>query len=892
MRFYDSKGRVITLTSRLGSPGGEGSAYEVQEHSTLAAKIYHHTVGQEKSDKLSAMVSLQSERLLNLTAWPVDTLHETPRGRVVGFLMAKFSDCEAIHLLYGPKSRLATFPNAHWPFLIHAATNIARAFGVIHKYGHVVGDVNQGNILVSKKATVLLIDCDSFQIAANGRNFLCEVYTPTHTPSELQCLSSFRGVVRTPNHDAFGLAVIIFQLLFMGRHPFSGAYVGTGEMSLERFIREFRFAYGANALSRQMRQPPGTLALEAVSQPVAQLFERAFLRDLARPTPQEWISPLTELSRNLKQCNHNNGHYYLKTLSTCTWCNMEAQAGIVFFIAQGTLPFPGTFNLAGVWALISAVRLPSPPPTLPERSSLNVAVSTKAVRLKRLHLIRLSLSICLVIAGTAIALLSGISGGAAFWLIVGIMVLSINISKYPDSPIRKEIETAKREAEKQWQVIQQRWENDSGLGRFNVKLRELETKKTEYQNLPSLRQQRINHLEATLRERQLYKFLDRFRIADAAIRGIGSSRTATLQSYGIETAADVDWNKILAVPGFGPAYTEEIVDWRLSIERRFVFNPAQGIDPADLQAVENEIAAIRSQLERELHNGPAQLRQISSQIKTSQEVLRPKVEEALKTLAQTEADWGVVSTPISSGISLFVALGVTLAVVFFVKQEINKSRAYTPAPPKNTANANITVSPPIQSSPAIPTVQQKVAQAKAYFEEGMTFTRTSQYEQAVQAYTQAIALEPTLAEAHHELGYAFYRLGKYEESISSSEQAIKLKPKNPETYHNLALAYMGLRHWEKAAEALQESISIRPNYPAAYYNLGLVYRKLLDNEAAIESLQEAIRLKPDFATAHYELALSYLDIDERESAILEYEILSSLNQKLADRLHGVIYKGK
>src|SRR5207253_347167 len=131
--------------------------------------------------------------------------------------------------------------------------------------------------------------CDSFQIMAQGYRFLCEVGISTHLPPELQG-RTLHGIVRTVDHDSFGLAVIIFQLLFMGRHPFSGTSLSSTDMPLERAIKEHRFAYGPGAMSRQMRQPPATLGLDAVSPLIASLFERAFLTDTDRPTPENWVT--------------------------------------------------------------------------------------------------------------------------------------------------------------------------------------------------------------------------------------------------------------------------------------------------------------------------------------------------------------------------------------------------------------------------------------------------------------------------------------------------------------------------------------------------------------------------------------------------------------------------
>ena len=80
--------------------------------------------------------------------------------------MPRITNCEPIHKVYGPSHRKGSFPNADWKFLVRTAKNLAAAFYIIHKYGYLIGDVNEGNILVTKKACVRLIDCDSFQVQA------------------------------------------------------------------------------------------------------------------------------------------------------------------------------------------------------------------------------------------------------------------------------------------------------------------------------------------------------------------------------------------------------------------------------------------------------------------------------------------------------------------------------------------------------------------------------------------------------------------------------------------------------------------------------------------------------------------------------------------------------
>src|SRR5262245_41093889 len=298
--FLNSQSNIVRLGRRIGI-GAEGEVYEIQDSADLVAKIYHEPPEPEKAEKLVALSSLGNDRLFNLSAWPVDVLRVAPGGEVAGFggkvagfggevagfVMKKISGAEEVHALHSPKSRLQKFPEASWSFLIYVAANIARAVAAVHEHGFVIGDLNPKNILVTRKATVYLLDVDSFQISVDGKTYRCDGGFAEYTPPELQGVA-FRDVDRTQEHDCFGIAIVIFQLLFLGRHPFSGRYLGAGEMPLERAIRESRFAYGADAEGREMRQPPGALALDSLPSSVVDLFRRAYLTN-DRPKARESI---------------------------------------------------------------------------------------------------------------------------------------------------------------------------------------------------------------------------------------------------------------------------------------------------------------------------------------------------------------------------------------------------------------------------------------------------------------------------------------------------------------------------------------------------------------------------------------------------------------------------
>jgi DNA-binding helix-hairpin-helix protein with protein kinase domain len=141
-------------------------------------------------------------------------------------------------------------------------------------------------------------------------------------------------VARTPNFDNFGLAVMIFHLLFMGRHPFAGKPRGPGDIPIAQAIKEFRFPYGANHAAMGIDQPPGTPPLSFVGPAVAELFERAFSKVAVsggRPTARDWAAALQKLESDTKQCANYRGHWYPSQLSSCPWCDMEAQGANPLF---------------------------------------------------------------------------------------------------------------------------------------------------------------------------------------------------------------------------------------------------------------------------------------------------------------------------------------------------------------------------------------------------------------------------------------------------------------------------------------------------------------------------------------------------------------------------------
>ena len=638
--LLDDQGRRVSIGAELGR-GGEATVYSVEGKPELVAKIYHQRPDAERAEKLSQMVKLQRESLLALSAWPMGTLRTADRS-TVGFLMKNVSRFKDIHLLYSPKSRTREFPpKANWRFLIHTASNIARAFAAIHDEGHVIGDVNQSNVRVSPETAIVnLIDCDSFQISTNGKIYPCEVGVPLYTPPELQN-TEFREVIRTANHDNFGLAVLIFHLLFMGRHPFAGKYFGHGEMPIEKAIAEQRFAFAKDQQRTQMLPPPACITLAHLPEEIGELFTRAFSSDCGsgRPNGRQWIAEMDALAGRLIICSKNKAHLFFNGLASCPWCSIEA-SGVLLFVDYMIVDTATGFSIDVVWTRILGV--PSPgtgntPSMLTYISKAKPSEAAKAVGRRRRYKIVGGIVLAVVALGFVVASSDGFA--YMFYLAIGVSQLW----KFFARDKQTEFGQVAREAESRLHVLQHAWMQEASDGEFNGKLEELRTLTEEYRKLPERRKRKIRDLEQALRETQMHRYLEQFDIASTDIPHIKEGRKAMLSAYGIDSAADVTRPALEGVPGFGSFLIAQLLNWRQSLEATFKFNPGQGIDPADIQRVDRDIVKRRGEIEGLLSKGPSELNVVRQRVIAARGRLRDQLEKALMDVAQAQADESVAA---------------------------------------------------------------------------------------------------------------------------------------------------------------------------------------------------------------------------------------------------------
>ncbi len=634
--LFGSDGRPFRLGTRLGK-GGEGEVYALEGRNDQVLKYYTVKDLGAREPKIRKMISEKLATKSALIAFPIDIAFDKS-GKFAGFTMPLIVAHQPLHELYSPGARKANFPHADYRFLILCAANIARAIGFAHANNCIVGDINHSGILISKDAKVRLIDADSFQISDGGRYYLCKVGVPEYTPPELQG-QALGSTIRTANHDAFGLAIAVFQLLFMGRHPFSGRYAG-GDIPLEKAVGEFRFAY---SLKRAvgMTPPPGVPTLQDFPQAIADAFEIAFAPEgrNARPTARHWIRLLEELEKSLRTCAASPLHKYPVAASECPWCRMERRFFVPLFIPSiatadvGPLGAAVVGDVATIWRAIEAAK---PPPIIPfpEYPGPELLPSPGIVKQKQNQEMRRLAGWAAIAGGIAFvflytqALLFGLALIGGGWLI-------LSIKTKPTADLIKSF----RNIQTKVYEVQDEWERQSnGLDYLEAKAK-LQLKKASLEALPTEERQRLDEYNRNRRSAQLQQFLDGFQIRKHKISNIGPQKLINLLSYNIETAADVTESAILAVPGFGPKNSLPLLNWRRGLENVFQYNPApNALDTAAHSKIRAEMASQAARLKSELSTGPAALHKLSATAVAKQQSALPFVQNLLKQRRQLIVD--------------------------------------------------------------------------------------------------------------------------------------------------------------------------------------------------------------------------------------------------------------
>ena len=148
--------------------------------------------------------------------------------------------------------------------------------------------------------------------------------------------------------------------------------------------------------------------------------------------------------------------------------------------------------------------------------------------------------------------------------------------------------------------------------------------------------------------------------------------------------------------------------------------------------------------------------------------------------------------------------------------------------------------------------------------------QTMAWDLALEAFREALAIDPTAVPAMHGQAIAYNGLGSFAMAIPLLETLLAQTPQDANVWGNYGHALSGLARYGEALRAYQQCLKIQPNWAIAWEHLARTYQILDDAKAAQQSYKQALTLDESLVDSWYGYATLCRRGKLREEALSAY----------------------
>ena len=179
-------------------------------------------------------------------------------------------------------------------------------------------------------------------------------------------------------------------------------------------------------------------------------------------------------------------------------------------------------------------------------------------------------------------------------------------------------------------------------------------------------------------------------------------------------------------------------------------------------------------------------------------------------------------------------------------------------------NVNVADAPTPQETPLpeFTDANEALTVGTKLFDDGKT-------EMAIEAFNQAVKLNPDLAEAYFKLGIAYALVESMAKNNAAPMEVVTETDTNTNKKGEKAPPKTDSeKAFTKAVAAYKKMIDQNPKDDAAYYNLGRAYNKLNEDEDSAKALKQAVKLKPEDSEYQTELGAILIKLAQYYEAVI------------------------
>lgn len=202
----------------------------------------------------------------------------------------------------------------------------------------------------------------------------------------------------------------------------------------------------------------------------------------------------------------------------------------------------------------------------------------------------------------------------------------------------------------------------------------------------------------------------------------------------------------------------------------------------------------------------------------------------------------------------------------------------------------------VESAPKV-TVEQ--LSAEEWIHRGNDLIDKEQFDEGIEAYNQALELDPNYALAYYNLGVAYNGKEDYQTAYEKLTQAIKIDPDDAMNYILRGIIARNLKRYADAIKDQNRAILLSPSNADAYYWRGEAKLDFELYDDALRDLDIALELNPDHIDAHFARAYARSNLPDRsgiEGAIADYNAILEINpdhvESLSNRAELLAWQGQ
>jgi tetratricopeptide (TPR) repeat protein len=160
-------------------------------------------------------------------------------------------------------------------------------------------------------------------------------------------------------------------------------------------------------------------------------------------------------------------------------------------------------------------------------------------------------------------------------------------------------------------------------------------------------------------------------------------------------------------------------------------------------------------------------------------------------------------------------------------------------------------------------------EASLRFNLGLNYLEIGNVKKAQAEFAKTVDLDPSHAKAYQGLGLIYYDKGDFSKAAAYYLATIEAGKADAYVQYKLGNCYYQLNRFNSAIEHYSQAIELKGDEKQFYFSLALAYLKNRNNNKSIAALQQALKIDPMFLDAQYHICINYIESNRFEDAVKE-----------------------